>query len=152
MEKEIKMPETPFLGVLRLLVRLGVFAEEIAVSDTYVYRDMSKHGMSGKDNIPEKFKLDGDNYIYILAEGRLINLSAAEGHPSDVMSMSFCGQALACEYLVKNKGTLENKLIQLPEEIDDAIAQLQLDTMNVKIDELTEEQIEYLNSWQEGTA
>ncbi|MFC1810154.1 adenosylhomocysteinase [Patescibacteria group bacterium] len=100
----------------------------------------------------EKFEVDGPEYIYILAEGRLINLSAAEGHPSDVMSMSFCGQVLACEYLVKNKGKLDPAVIQLPEEIDDEIAQLQLDVMDVKIDKLTKEQIEYLNSWQEGTS
>lgn len=100
----------------------------------------------------ERFSLQSGKDIYILAEGRLINLSAAEGHPADVMSMSFCGQALACEYLVKNQGKLENKLIQLPEEIDDNIAELQLDTMGIQIDKLTEEQIKYLNSWQEGTA
>jgi len=100
----------------------------------------------------EKFEIEGPGHIYILGEGRLINLAAAEGHPADVMSMSFCGQALACEYLVKNKGNLENNLIQLPEEIDDEISKLQLNVMGVEIDKLTEEQIEYLNSWQEGTA
>lgn len=100
----------------------------------------------------EKFEVDGPDHIYILGEGRLINLAAAEGHPSDVMSMSFCGQALACEFLVKNKGKLDNAVIQLPEEIDDEIAKLQLKTMDVEIDKLTPEQIEYLNSWQEGTS
>jgi adenosylhomocysteinase len=100
----------------------------------------------------EKFEIDGPGYVYILGEGRLINLAAAEGHPSDVMSMSFCGQALACEFLVKNKGKLKAEVIQLPEEIDDEIAKLQLKTMNVEIDKLTPEQIEYLNSWQEGTS
>lgn len=89
--------------------------------------------------------------IFLCGEGRLVNLAAAEGHPSEVMSTSFCGQALACEYLAKNKGKLPVKVIQLPAEIDDNIAKLQLDAMNIKIDKLTAEQIEYLNSWREGT-
>ena len=67
------------------------------------------------------------------------------------MSTSFCGQALACEYGVKNKGKMENKVLQLPEEIDDEISGLQLKAMNLDIDELTPEQIEYLSSWEEGT-
>jgi len=87
----------------------------------------------------------------LCGEGRLVNLAAAEGHPSEVMSTSFCGQALACEYLAKNKGKLPVKVIQLPAEIDDNIAKLQLDAMSIKIDRLTPEQIEYLNSWREGT-
>ena len=81
----------------------------------------------------------------------MVNLAAAEGHPSEVMSTSFCGQALAVEYCVKNKGKLPVKVIQLPGEIDDKIAGLQLDVMDVEIDELTEEQRKYLASWQEGT-
>ena len=98
-----------------------------------------------------RYEFDNGHSVYILAEGRLINLSAAEGHPSEVMSMSFCGQALACEYLVKNRGKLDARVHMLPPELDDSIAKLQLDVMDVKIDELTEEQVEYLNSWQEGT-
>jgi len=89
--------------------------------------------------------------VFLCGEGRLVNLAAAEGHPSEVMSTSFCGQAMACEYLVKNKGEMDNKVIQLPDEIDDMIAGLQLKAMGVDIDELTPEQIEYLNSWEEGT-
>ncbi len=89
--------------------------------------------------------------IYIAGEGRLVNLAAAEGHPSEVMSLSFCGQALACEYLVKNKGSLRNEVITLPKEIDDHIAQLQIAAMGLEIDELTSEQKKYLESWQEGT-
>ncbi len=98
----------------------------------------------------DRFTLSDGKEVYILAEGRLINLSAAEGHPSEVMSMSFCGQALACEYLVQNR--LENKVHLLPEEIDEAISRLQLEVMGISIDKLTPEQIEYLNSWQEGTS
>jgi len=89
--------------------------------------------------------------IFLCGEGRLVNLAAAEGHPSEVMSTSFCGQALAVEYCVKNKGKLPVKVIQLPKEIDDEIAGLQLEAMNIEIDELTEEQKKYLASWEEGT-
>jgi len=78
-------------------------------------------------------------------------LACEEGHPSEVMSTSFCGQALSCEYIIKNKGKLAAKVHQLPKELDDEIAKLQLATMNVKIDNLTEEQKKYLAGWQEGT-
>lgn len=93
----------------------------------------------------------GDKYIYVAGEGRLVNLAAAEGHPSEVMSLSFCGQALACEHIVKNKGNMESKVHYLPNEIDDYIAGLQLKAFGMDIDELTTEQIEYMNNWQEGT-
>ena len=89
--------------------------------------------------------------VYLCAEGRLVNLAAAEGHPSEVMATSFAGQALACEYLVKKKGKLPAKVIRLPEELDDRIAGLQLEAMGVKKDTLTKEQKKYLSSWQEGT-
>ncbi len=89
--------------------------------------------------------------IFILGEGRLINLAAAEGHPSEVMSTSFCGQALACEYGVQHKGRMENRVIQLPPELDDEIAGLQLEAMGLEIDQLTQEQKDYLESWEEGT-
>jgi adenosylhomocysteinase len=93
----------------------------------------------------------GGKKIYLCAEGRLVNLAAAEGHPSEVMSTSFAGQALACEFLAKNRGKLKPEVILLPEEIDDTIAGLQLEAMGIEIDELTEEQKKYLSSWQEGT-
>lgn len=98
----------------------------------------------------DEYKI-GDRVVFVAGEGRLVNLAAAEGHPSEVMSLSFCGQALSCEYLVQNQGKLDAKVHLLPEELDDFIAGLQLDAMGIEIDELTEEQIEYLNSWQEGT-
>jgi len=98
----------------------------------------------------EEYILDGKK-IFVLGEGRLINLASAEGHPSEVMSTSFCGQSLACEYGAKNKGKLPNKVLQLPEELDTEIASLQLAAMNVEIDELTQEQADYLDSWEEGT-
>ncbi|MBI4140336.1 adenosylhomocysteinase [Candidatus Woesearchaeota archaeon] len=99
----------------------------------------------------EEFTLSNGKKIYICGEGRLVNLAAAEGHPSEVMATSFCGQALAVEYLVKNKGKLPPKVIVLPEEIDDLIASLQLEALGVKIDVLTAAQKKYLSSWQEGT-
>lgn len=91
----------------------------------------------------------GDKKIYLLAEGRLVNLAAAEGHPAMVMDMSFANQALACEYLTKN--TLSKKVHKLPEEIDYKIAKLKLKTMGISIDELTKAQKEYLASWETGT-
>jgi adenosylhomocysteinase len=98
----------------------------------------------------DEYVLDGKK-IFVLGEGRLVNLAAGEGHPSEVMSTSFCGQALACEYGVKNKGKLANKVIQLPETLDNEIAGLQLTAMGVRIDSMTEDQKKYLNSWEEGT-
>ena len=89
--------------------------------------------------------------IVVLGEGRLINLAAAEGHPSAVMDMSFANQALACEYLVKNKGNLEPRVHSIPEEIDQNIAALKLKGMGIEIDTLTEDQIEYMGSWTVGT-
>jgi adenosylhomocysteinase len=89
--------------------------------------------------------------VYVLAEGRLINLSAAEGHPSSVMDMSFANQALAAEHLVKKGKRLENKVYPVPAAIDEMIAKLKLKAMGVKIDTLTKEQKEYLSSWEAGT-
>ncbi len=99
----------------------------------------------------EQFTLNNGCRIICLGQARLVNLSLAEGHPSEVMDTSFCGQALACEYSVKNKGKLPAKVISLPEEIDDNIAKLKLETYGVEIDELDKEQIKYLGSWEEGT-
>lgn len=98
----------------------------------------------------DEFVLHGKR-VYLLGEGRLVNLAAAEGHPSAVMSTSFCGQALACEYLSRHRGKLAIDVIELPSEVDDTIAQSQLVALGVEKDELTAEQKEYLNSWQEGT-
>lgn len=89
--------------------------------------------------------------IFVLAQGRLINLAAAEGHPADVMDMSFANQALACEWLINNKGKLENKVYTIPEKLDKEIARLKLEALGVQIDKLTKEQVNYLSSWQEGT-
>ena len=98
----------------------------------------------------EEFQVKGKK-IFVLAEGRLVNLGAAEGHPAIVMDMSFANQALAAEYLVKNKGKLKAGVQKLPLEIDKEIASLKLRTLGVHIDKLTSEQVKYINSWQEGT-
>jgi adenosylhomocysteinase len=99
----------------------------------------------------EEFELPDGHRVYVLAEGRLINLSAAEGHPAQVMDMSFANQALASEYAVQHPGELENKVYEVPEPIDDEIARVKLETMGIAIDVLTEEQERYLASWSEGT-
>ena len=89
--------------------------------------------------------------LYLLGEGRLINLAAAEGHPAIVMDMSFANQALSAEYVVQNAASLEKKVYVVPKEIDDEIARLKLATMGIEIDRLTDEQAKYLASWDEGT-
>jgi adenosylhomocysteinase len=99
----------------------------------------------------DEYLFSRDKKIFILSEGRLVNLSAGEGHPAEVMSLSFCGQALACEYLVDNKGKLDSKVYILPEEIDQSISRMQLGVMAVEIDKLTPEQKKYLESWEVGT-
>ncbi|BAB73371.1 adenosylhomocysteinase [Anabaena sp. FACHB-709] len=99
----------------------------------------------------EEYKLTNGKSVVVLGQGRLINLAAAEGHPSAVMDMSFANQALACEYLVKNKGKLAPGLHSIPVEVDQEIARLKLQAMGIYIDSLTPEQIEYINSWTSGT-
>ena len=99
----------------------------------------------------QEYRLSSGKSVIVLGEGRLVNLAAAEGHPSAVMDMSFANQALACEYLVKNKGKLEPGLHSIPVEVDKEIARLKLQAMGIQIDTLTPEQTEYINSWTSGT-
>ncbi len=99
----------------------------------------------------EEYQLKNGKKIYVLGEGRLINLAAAEGHPSSVMDMSFANQALAADFLAKTKGTLEKKVYGVPHDIDQEIARLKLESMGIKIDRLSEVQKKYLNSWEMGT-
>ena len=99
----------------------------------------------------EQFTMKDGRRLHLLGEGRLINLAAAEGHPAAVMDMSFAGQAMAAKYLLDNKGKLANKVHSVPEEVDQYIAQIKLESMGIQIDTLTEEQFKYLNSWEEGT-
>jgi adenosylhomocysteinase len=99
----------------------------------------------------EEYSLENGRRVYVLGEGRLINLAAAEGHPSAVMDMSFANQALASEYIVKVAPKLENKVYPVPKEIDEEVGLLKLRAMGIKIDSLTTEQDEYLHSWSFGT-
>lgn len=99
----------------------------------------------------EQFTLKDGRKLNLLGEGRLINLAAAEGHPASVMDMSFAGQALSAKYLVDNKGKLENRVYTVPAEVDQQIATIKLQSMGIGIDNLTERQVKYLNSWEEGT-
>jgi adenosylhomocysteinase len=102
-------------------------------------------------DLVEEYRLRDGRRIYLLGEGRLINLAAAEGHPASVMDMSFANQALASEYAVQHRGTLEKKVYRVPHAIDAEIARLKLRSMGVTIDPLTEEQRKYLESWEMGT-
>ncbi len=102
-------------------------------------------------NFTQEYHLKSGKSIIVLGEGRLINLAAAEGHPSAVMDMSFANQALACEYLVKNRGTLAPGIHAIPTAVDQDIARLKLKAMGIAIDTLTPAQQEYMNSWQSGT-
>ncbi len=125
------------------LANSGHFDWEINVAG------LKEHVVSIKEIRPnlEEYKLDNGKSVYVFAQGRLVNLVNAEGHPASVMDMSFANQALGIEFLVKNKGKLENKLYTLPHEVDVKIAELKLKSMGIEIDTLTPEQEEYLNSW-----
>jgi adenosylhomocysteinase len=99
----------------------------------------------------DEYVMKDGRKLYLLGEGRLINLAAAEGHPASVMDMSFANQALASEYLVKNASSLKHQVYSVPENIDRHIAKLKLDSMGIQVDKLTPDQEQYLASWSEGT-
>jgi adenosylhomocysteinase len=125
----------------------GHFNVEI---DIDALRDLATDTRHAREFV-EEFTLANGNRVYLLADGRLVNLAAAEGHPAIVMDMSFANQALGAEYAVQNASSLEAKVYPVPEEIDKEIARLKLETMGVEIDKLTPEQAKYLASWNEGT-
>lgn len=126
----------------------GHFDSEI---DMVSLEKMSKSKRTIRPFLDEYTTNDGRK-LHVLGEGRLVNLAAAEGHPAEVMDMSFANQALAAEYFVKNKGKLLNKVYVLPKELDQDVAAIKLQAMGVKFDTLTAEQKKYLNSWNEGTS
>ena len=130
-----------------ILANTGHFNVEI---DIPALRSMATETREARPMVDE-FKLEDGRRLYLLADGRLVNLAVAEGHPAQVMDMSFANQALAAEFIVENAASLERKVYDVPEEIDKEIARLKLETMNVDIDQLTEEQAKYLASWDEGT-
>lgn len=125
----------------------GHFDVEIDVKGLKKY---TKEFKNIRPNLDE-WVLENGKSIYVLAQGRLVNLVCAEGHPASVMDMSFANQALGMEFIVKNQGKLENKMYTLPRSVDEEIARIKLDSMGVKIDTLTQEQERYLNTWSEGT-
>ena len=126
-----------------ILCNAGHFDHEVNVPDL---KSMTEEIIRIRPHM-EEYKLFNGKSVYVLAEGRLVNLVAAEGHPSSVMDMSFANQALGMEFIVKNHGKLENKLYTLPAEVDEKIALLKLESMGIQIDTLTPEQEAYLNSW-----
>lgn len=126
-----------------ILANSGHFDVEI---DVRTLRKLAVTARIARQNV-EEFKLKSGNRLYLLAEGRLVNLAAADGHPAEVMDMSFANQALAAEYLVKNKGKLTPRVHRIPIEIDREVARLWLESHEMHLDELTKEQSDYLNSW-----
>jgi adenosylhomocysteinase len=130
-----------------ILANTGHFNVEIEIS---ALRQLASDVREAREFV-EEFTLEGGKRIYLLGDGRLINLAAAEGHPALVMDMSFANQALSAEFAVNNAAELERKVYPVPEEIDAEIARLKLETMGISIDRLTEEQAKYLASWDEGT-
>ena len=129
-----------------ILANSGHFNVEINLKDL---ENLAETKRKIRPNL-EEFTLSNGRKIYLLSEGRLVNLASAEGHPSEVMDMSFSNQALCVEYLAKNE-KMPPKVYKVPKEIDEKVAKLKLEAMNIKIDELTEEQKRYLESWKMGT-
>lgn len=130
-----------------ILANSGHFNVEINIPS------MEKMATSKREVRPfvDEYTMPDGRKIFLLGEGRLINLAAAEGHPASVMDMSFANQALCLEYMVKNQGKLPVKVYAVPEDIDQEIARIKLASMGIDIDTLTPEQVEYLDSWKEGT-
>ncbi len=126
-----------------ILANAGHFDVEI---DVKALREKATAARLARQNV-EEFKMKSGKRLYLLAEGRLVNLAAADGHPTEVMDMSFANQALAAEHLMRNRGRLEPKVYGVPTEIDGEIAKLWLESHGMKIDSLTEEQSRYLSSW-----
>ena len=130
-----------------ILCNTGHFNVEIEIP---ALRSLAVEARRARENV-EEFRLPDGRRLYLLADGRLVNLSAAEGHPAQVMDMSFANQALSAEYLIEHAASLERSVYSVPQEIDEEIARLKLETMGIAIDRLTEEQARYLDSWDEGT-
>ncbi len=131
-----------------ILANAGHFNSEVNLS---ALSEMAGEGRRNLRPMVEEFKIADDQSVIVLGEGRLINLAAAEGHPASVMDMSFANQAMAAGYLVQERGNLENRVYQVPVEIDHEIARMKLVSMDIEIDSLTTEQERYLSSWDAGT-
>lgn len=131
-----------------LLANSGHFDVEI---DKPALAALGTRGVRRVREFVDEYTFADGRRIYLLGEGRLVNLSAAEGHPAAVMDMSFANQALSAEWVVANRGQLEPRVYPVPVEIDKDVARLKLRAMGVEIDELTAEQERYLSSWEQGT-
>lgn len=130
-----------------LLGNVGHFDNEINKNDLIA---ASKSNFQVRDFVQEYVMKDGRK-LYLIGDGRLMNLAAGQGHPVEIMDMSFATQALGIEYMVKNHGNMSNKVYEVPDGMDQAIARIKLESMGVLIDSLSDDQVKYNNSWQEGT-
>jgi len=133
---------------MAILANTGHFNVEISVPDL---ESIAKSKRKIRENM-EEYTLKNGKKLYLLAEGRIVNLVAAEGHPSSVMDMSFSDHALCAEFLAKNHDKLKPKVYDVPKDIDDRVAKLKLESMGIEIDQLTDEQKRYLTGWEEGTS
>jgi len=129
-----------------IMCNSGHFNVEFRMPDL---ESISKSKRTMRPNM-EEYTTKDNRHLYLLGEGRLVNLAAAEGHPSEVMDMSFANQALCSEFVAKS-GKLETKVYNVPKDIDEKIAETKLASMGIRIDELTEEQKKYLSTWEMGT-
>jgi adenosylhomocysteinase len=130
-----------------VLSNSGHFNNEICFTDLEK-RSIKKEKVR---DLVTAYRLENGNLVNLIADGRLVNLAAGQGHPVEIMDMSFAIQALTAEYLAKNYDHLENRVYPVPPEIDSEVARIKLRAMNISIDNLSEEQVRYADSWQEGT-
>ena len=130
-----------------LMANAGHFNNEISIPDLEAY---STEVVQAREFVNE-YRLKNGRKVNLIADGRLVNLAVGQGHPVEIMDMSFAIQALCAAHLVENKGKLEPKVYQVPAEVDDLVARKAMDTLGIGIDVLTKEQIEYSGSWKEGT-
>ena len=130
-----------------IIANSGHFNVEI---DIPALEELAVEQSTAREHV-ESYKLENGKTVYLIGEGRLVNLASAEGHPASVMDMSFANQALSLEYITQNQNKLENQVYDVPESIDEEVAKLKLDSFGIQIDTLTAEQEKYLNSWEMGT-
>ena len=130
-----------------ILGNVGHFNNEI----DYASLEKRNNGKVQVRNLVTEYRLENGNTVDLISDGRLLNLAAGQGHPVEIMDLSFALQALTAEYIVKHRKDLSNKVYPVPDEIDYEVAKIALESMNFKIDSYTEDQIKYLESYQEGT-
>ncbi len=130
-----------------ILGNVGHFNNEIAVDDL----NRRSLGKTQVRNIVTEYRLENGNTVNVISDGRLLNLASGQGHPVEIMDLSFSLQALTAEYIAKNHEKLQNRVYPVPEEIDRQVAEIELDVLNIKIDRLTDEQLKYMDSYTEGT-